>query len=182
MSSLLAFNRVYKLEIQSIVLVFSTPFVNSRPSSLLTGSVFIDIWSMTYGTSYLATRAIVWAVRYVLYGIHLYYTSPKPEQVQPAPVIYSSHAVIERRVVKRWRYTVTAAIYFPRHDTPDTSGGGPHATGFQSIEIRNTTLRRTGFKKLNLSRLQGDGRVANSQQESRGDISTKKPFLIGRFS
>ncbi len=37
-SSLLAFNRVYRLEIQSIMLVFSTPLVNHCPSNLLTGS------------------------------------------------------------------------------------------------------------------------------------------------
>jgi hypothetical protein len=37
MSSLLMFNRVYGLEIQSVVLVFSTPLVNWRPSNLLTG-------------------------------------------------------------------------------------------------------------------------------------------------
>ncbi len=33
MSSLLLFNRVYRLEIQSVMLVFSTPFVNQRPST-----------------------------------------------------------------------------------------------------------------------------------------------------
>ncbi len=38
MSSLLVFNRVYRLEIQSVMLVFSTPLVNKRPSNLLTGS------------------------------------------------------------------------------------------------------------------------------------------------
>ncbi len=34
MSSLLVFNRVYRLEIQSVMLVFFTLFVNSRPSPL----------------------------------------------------------------------------------------------------------------------------------------------------
>ncbi len=34
MSSLLLFNRVYRLERQSVMLVFSTPFVNQRPSNL----------------------------------------------------------------------------------------------------------------------------------------------------
>jgi hypothetical protein len=38
MSSLLVFNRVYWLEIQSVMLVFSTPLVNYRLSNLLTGS------------------------------------------------------------------------------------------------------------------------------------------------
>jgi hypothetical protein len=38
MSSLLVFNRFYRLEIQSFMLVFSTPIVNQRPSNLLTGS------------------------------------------------------------------------------------------------------------------------------------------------
>ncbi len=33
MSSLLVFNRVYKLEIQSVMLVFSTPLVNCCPST-----------------------------------------------------------------------------------------------------------------------------------------------------
>jgi hypothetical protein len=31
-------NRVYRLEIQSVMLVFSTPLVNYRPSNLLPGS------------------------------------------------------------------------------------------------------------------------------------------------
>jgi hypothetical protein len=31
-------NRVYRLEIQSVMFVFSTPLVNERPSNLLTGS------------------------------------------------------------------------------------------------------------------------------------------------
>ncbi len=35
MSSLLVFNRVYRMEIQSFVLVFSTPLVNQRPSNLI---------------------------------------------------------------------------------------------------------------------------------------------------
>ncbi len=38
MSSLLVFSRVYSLEIQSIMLIFSTPLLNMRPSNLLTGS------------------------------------------------------------------------------------------------------------------------------------------------
>ncbi len=39
MSSLLVFNRVYRLEIQSIMLVFTTPLVNYCRSNLnLTGS------------------------------------------------------------------------------------------------------------------------------------------------
>jgi hypothetical protein len=38
MSCLLVFNRVYRLEIQLVMLVFSTPVVNNRPSNLLTGS------------------------------------------------------------------------------------------------------------------------------------------------
>ncbi len=38
MSSLLVFNTVYRLEIQSVMLVFSTPLVNWHPCSLLTGS------------------------------------------------------------------------------------------------------------------------------------------------
>jgi hypothetical protein len=33
MTSLLVFHRVYRLEIQSVILVFSTPFVNLRPPS-----------------------------------------------------------------------------------------------------------------------------------------------------
>ncbi len=37
MSSLLV-NRVYRLEIKSVMLVFSTPLVNQRPANLLTGS------------------------------------------------------------------------------------------------------------------------------------------------
>ncbi len=37
MSSLPLYNRVYRLEIQSVMLVFSTPLVNLRPSNLLTG-------------------------------------------------------------------------------------------------------------------------------------------------
>ncbi len=39
MSSLLVFNRVYRLEIQSVMLVFSAPLVNQRPSNLVTGSL-----------------------------------------------------------------------------------------------------------------------------------------------
>ncbi len=39
MSSLLVFNRVYRLEIQSVMLVYSTPLVNQRPSNLLTGVI-----------------------------------------------------------------------------------------------------------------------------------------------
>jgi hypothetical protein len=35
MSSLLVFTRVCRLEIQSVMLVFSTPLVNYRPSNLL---------------------------------------------------------------------------------------------------------------------------------------------------
>jgi hypothetical protein len=38
MSSLPVFKRVYGLEIQSVMLEFSTPLVNKRPSNLLTGS------------------------------------------------------------------------------------------------------------------------------------------------
>jgi hypothetical protein len=38
MSPLLVFNRVYRIEIQSVMLVFSTPLVNYRLSKLLTGS------------------------------------------------------------------------------------------------------------------------------------------------
>ncbi len=38
MSSLLVFNTVYRLEIQSVMLVFSAPLVNYRPSNLLSGS------------------------------------------------------------------------------------------------------------------------------------------------
>jgi hypothetical protein len=38
MSSLLVFNRVYRLEIQSVMLVFLTPLVKNCPSNLLTGS------------------------------------------------------------------------------------------------------------------------------------------------
>jgi hypothetical protein len=38
MSSSLVFNRVYRLEIQSVMLVFSTPFVKYCPSRLLTNS------------------------------------------------------------------------------------------------------------------------------------------------
>jgi hypothetical protein len=38
MSSLLVFIRVYRLEIQSVILVFSTPLVNHCPSNLLTSS------------------------------------------------------------------------------------------------------------------------------------------------
>jgi hypothetical protein len=38
MSSLLVFNRVNRLEIQSVMLVLSTPLVNKRPSNLLSGS------------------------------------------------------------------------------------------------------------------------------------------------
>jgi hypothetical protein len=37
MSSLLEFDRVYRLKIQSVMLVFSTPTVNQRPSNLFTG-------------------------------------------------------------------------------------------------------------------------------------------------
>jgi hypothetical protein len=37
MSSLLVFNRVHRLEIQSVMMVFSTSIVNWRPSNLLTG-------------------------------------------------------------------------------------------------------------------------------------------------
>jgi hypothetical protein len=37
MSSLLVFKRVYRLEIQSAMLVFSTPLVNYCRSTLLTG-------------------------------------------------------------------------------------------------------------------------------------------------
>ncbi len=37
MSSLLVFNRVYRLEILSVMLVFSTSFVNYCPSNLLSG-------------------------------------------------------------------------------------------------------------------------------------------------
>jgi hypothetical protein len=37
MSSLLVFNRVYRLEIQSVIWVFSTGFVNYCPSNLLSG-------------------------------------------------------------------------------------------------------------------------------------------------
>jgi hypothetical protein len=35
MSSLLVFNRVYRMEIQSVMLVFSDPLVNCFPSNLL---------------------------------------------------------------------------------------------------------------------------------------------------
>jgi hypothetical protein len=38
MSSLLVFNRVYGLEMQSVMLVFSSRLVNYQPSTLLTGS------------------------------------------------------------------------------------------------------------------------------------------------
>jgi hypothetical protein len=38
MSSLLVFNRVYRLELQSVMLVISTPLVNQRPSNLLIDS------------------------------------------------------------------------------------------------------------------------------------------------
>jgi hypothetical protein len=38
MPSLLVFKRVYKLEIQSVILVFSTPLVKYCLSNLLTGS------------------------------------------------------------------------------------------------------------------------------------------------
>jgi hypothetical protein len=38
MSPLLVFNRVYRIEIQSAMLVFSTPLVNYPLSKLLTGS------------------------------------------------------------------------------------------------------------------------------------------------
>jgi hypothetical protein len=38
MSFLLVFNRVHRLEIQSVLLVFSTSLVNERPSNLITGS------------------------------------------------------------------------------------------------------------------------------------------------
>jgi hypothetical protein len=38
MSSLLVFNGVYRLEIQSVMLVFSTPLVKKSPSNILTGS------------------------------------------------------------------------------------------------------------------------------------------------
>jgi hypothetical protein len=37
MSSLLVFNRVYRLEMQSVTLAFSTSFVNYCPSNLLSG-------------------------------------------------------------------------------------------------------------------------------------------------
>jgi hypothetical protein len=37
MSSLLVFNRVYRLETQSVILVFSTGFVKHCPSNLLPG-------------------------------------------------------------------------------------------------------------------------------------------------
>jgi hypothetical protein len=38
MSSLLVFNRVYRLEIQSVMLVFSTQLLHYCPSNLLSGS------------------------------------------------------------------------------------------------------------------------------------------------
>jgi hypothetical protein len=38
MSSLLVFDRVYRLEIQSVMLVLLTSLVNWRPSNLLSGS------------------------------------------------------------------------------------------------------------------------------------------------
>jgi hypothetical protein len=38
MSSLLVFKRVYRLEIQSVMLLFSTHLVKYGPSNLLTGS------------------------------------------------------------------------------------------------------------------------------------------------
>ncbi len=39
LSSLLVFNKVYRLEIVSVMLVFSTSFVNYCPSNLLSGSL-----------------------------------------------------------------------------------------------------------------------------------------------
>jgi hypothetical protein len=52
MSSLLAFSRVYRLEIQSVMMVFSTAFVNYCPSNLhhkvrnayLLYVKFISVW------------------------------------------------------------------------------------------------------------------------------------------
>ncbi len=38
MSSLLVFKRIYSLEIQPVMFVFSAPLVNYSPSNLLTGS------------------------------------------------------------------------------------------------------------------------------------------------
>jgi hypothetical protein len=38
MLSLLVFNRVYRLEMQAVILVFSIPLVDQRHSNLLTGS------------------------------------------------------------------------------------------------------------------------------------------------
>jgi hypothetical protein len=39
MASLLGFNRVYRLEVQSVMLVFSTRFVKHCPSYLLSGKL-----------------------------------------------------------------------------------------------------------------------------------------------
>ncbi len=55
MSSLLVFNRVYRLEIQSVMLVFSTGFVNHCPSNLLSG-LPPPLLSSLYAAHWLATR------------------------------------------------------------------------------------------------------------------------------
>ncbi len=52
MSSLLVFNRGYRLEIQSVMLVFSTGFVNCCPSNPLPEYVILDHFNSTPGTLY----------------------------------------------------------------------------------------------------------------------------------
>jgi hypothetical protein len=49
MSSLLVFNRVFRLEIQSVMLVFSTPLVKKRPCTFSLVGVFKVILSMHLG-------------------------------------------------------------------------------------------------------------------------------------
>ncbi len=59
MLSLLVFNRVYRLEIQSVMLVFSTPFVNCCPST----------FSLTFPTPPPGKRTVYHADSVRLWGL-----------------------------------------------------------------------------------------------------------------
>jgi hypothetical protein len=58
MSSLLAFNRVYRLEIQSVMLAFSTGFVNYCLSNLLSGVIK---YTVLYARIQ-CVRVVVWVI------------------------------------------------------------------------------------------------------------------------
>ncbi len=63
MSSLLVFNRVYRLEIQSVMLVFSIPLMNLRHSNLLTVSPHLS--SLCEGWDQVVWRAYTGGIQCV---------------------------------------------------------------------------------------------------------------------